>query len=84
MLFYGSIALGLLLSMAGLAYLFPQYGLKLLRTASSEFWALLKPQILKRMPPEEEAEWRELLKRGASDQEIREWQRKRRLKRRQK
>ena len=84
MIFYGLMALGLLLAMAGLAYLFPQYGLKLLRTASSEFWALLKPQILKRMAPEEEAEWRKLQNRGASQREINEWHRKRKLKKRQK
>ena len=84
MIFYGAIALGLLVLMAGLSYLFPEYGLKLLATASSKFWALFKPQLLKRMPPDDEAEWRELQLRGASQKEINEWQRKRRLKRRQK
>ena len=84
MLFYGLISLGLLLAMAGLAYFFPEYGLRLLRKASSEFWALLKPELFKRMPPDDEAEWRKLQNQGASQKEINEWHRKRRLKRRQK
>lgn len=84
MLFYGLISLGLLLAMAGLVYFFPEYGLRLFRAASSKFWELLKPQLLKRMSPEDEAEWRELQKRGASKEEMLAWQRARQRKKRQK
>ena len=84
MLFYGLISLGLLLAMAGLAYFFPEYGLRLLNAASSKFWALLKPELFKRMPPDDEAEWRKLQNRGASQREINEWHRKRKRRKPQK
>ena len=61
---YGLIALGLLGGMVGLSYLFPQYGLKLLAAASSKFWALLKPKLFKRLPPEEEKKMNQSALRG--------------------
>ena len=41
------------------------------------------PKLLKRMPPEQEAEWRELVLRGASKEELQAWQRARMRKNRQ-
>ena len=38
--------------------------------------------VLKRMPPEEEAQWRDLQARGASKEEIMAWERQRIIKRR--
>ena len=64
MIFYGLFAAGLLLIMAALAYFFPQYGLKLLAAASSKFWALLKPKLFKRLPPEEEKKMNQSALRG--------------------
>ena len=53
MIFYGLISLGLLLTMAGLSYLFPSYALKLLGAASSRFWELLKPRFMKTFKPKD-------------------------------
>jgi len=53
MLFYGLIALGLLLSMAGLSYLFPSYALKLFATASGKFWELMKPRFMNTFKPKD-------------------------------
>lgn len=84
MIFYGLIALGLLIGMAGLSYLFPEYALRLLAVASSRFWELFKPELFKRMSPKDEAEWDELQKRGASKEEMLAWQRRRRRRKLQK
>lgn len=59
MIFYGIISLVLLLVMAGLTYLFPQYGLRLLKAATDKFWSLLKPKIFDRNPPKIEESWRD-------------------------
>ena len=41
------------------------------------------PKLLKRMSPEDEAEWRNLVLRGASEKEIQAWQKARMRKNRQ-
>lgn len=46
--------------------------------------ANLIPIVLKRMSPQDEAEWRELQKRGASKEEMLAWQRLRRRRKLQK
>lgn len=82
MLFYGSITVGVILLMVGLVYLFPQYGLKLLKASASKFWELLKPEIFKLRTEAEYKELNDLIMSGATKEEIREYERQRRRKKR--
>lgn len=49
---------------------------------ATAFAPIVLKVILKRMPPDEEAEWRHLQLSGASKEEIMAWERQRMLKRR--
>jgi len=70
-----------------IAFQNPEFVLGLSAAALTALFQALRPHLrnlFKRMPPDEEAEWRKLQNQGASQKEINEWHRKRRLKRRQK
>lgn len=81
------IGIGLFAVAAGglfLAFRNPQFVAGLTAVAVKAAWGQIKPVILKRMPPDDEAEWRKLQNRGASQKEINEWQKMRKRRKLQK
>ncbi len=69
---------------AWFAFQRPDFMVGFIAAAVASIYQALKPAILKRMPPEDEAEWRELQRRGADEREIAAWRKKRLIQRRRK
>lgn len=68
---------------AWFAFQRPDFMVGFIAAAVAAIYQALSPAILKRMSPEDEAELRELRKRGATNEDIKIWQRARLQKKRQ-
>ena len=69
----GAVLLGVAALSVYYAFQSPGFVAGLAALAAAAAWKALKPAVLKRMTPEEEAEWHKAIRRGQGD----EWLRKR-------